>query len=141
MHVYVGCGLTQAPDQFKQDVESFKKKLAQLPGIEVLEFIGLVNGTSRDVYKTDLGNVERCDVFIAIADYPAIGLGMEIQHGRFHEKPTLCLHHEDAKVTRMLQGAQEVGYLTLRTYHALSDDGLRIAQEYLAHRMQVAVTD
>lgn len=141
LKIYVGCSLTQAPEAFKQEVERLKRHLSELPGIEVLEFIGLVNGTSADVYKMDLGNVERCGVLIAIADYASIGLGMEIQHGRFFKKPTLCLHHEDVRVTRMLHGAQEFGYLTLRTYRVLSADGFHIVQEYLKRQTQLVAAD
>ena len=138
MRIYVGCSLTQAPDTFKQDVETFKRRLKQLPDVEVFEFVGLVNGTSKDVYQTDLGNVERCNVFVAICDLPSIGLGMEIQHAGFFNKRTLCLYHEGVSVTRMLHGAKELGYLELGTYRVLSEDGVRVVEQYLARHMELA---
>src|SRR5664279_2524261 len=76
--LYVGCSLTHAPEDFKTEVEGFKELLRK-QGNEVFDFVGLENGTAEDVYRWDIGHCVRdCDVFIAICDHPALGLGWEI---------------------------------------------------------------
>jgi len=72
-----------------------------------LKFIGLVDGTSADVYDTDLGNVEECDAFLAITDYSSTGLGMEIRRAAELGRPTLLTAQTDKRVTRMVLGAAE----------------------------------
>lgn len=116
MKVYVGCGLTHAPEEFRNFVEDLKKAIAQDGVREVGDFLGLVNGTPADVYQHDLGHVATCDKMVAIVDEPSIGLGMEISNAIALEKPLLCLAHEGAAVTRMIRGAGELGLLSLEYY-------------------------
>lgn len=112
--LYVGCSLTQAPEDFKKQVEILKDALRN--DFEILDFIGLVSGTPKDVYEWDIQKcVATCDVFVAICDFPAIGLGYELgvaveQLG----KPTLALTHTDAKVSRLLLGITAPHYQLLR---------------------------
>lgn len=106
--LYVGCGLTLAPQGFKDQVEELKTELGR--DWHVLEFLGLVAGTAADVYQRDIvENVGSCDAFVAIADEPSIGLGYELAIAveRQH-KPVLATAHVSSKVTRMLLGAAEV---------------------------------
>ncbi len=116
MNVYVGCGLTGAPEDFKAFVASFKSALRSELGLEVFEFLGTTEGTPTDVYLTDLTNVETCDAFIAIVDEPSTGLGMELQHAIEIGKPALCLAREGLTITRMVRGAAELGKVTLVRY-------------------------
>jgi nucleoside 2-deoxyribosyltransferase len=106
--LYVGCSLTQASESFKKEVEDFKSSLRE-QGHEVFDFVGLVNGTSADVYKWDIGHCVRdCDLLVAVCDLPSIGLGWELGEATRLGKPVLALAHEDAKVTRLVLGAAEV---------------------------------
>lgn len=107
MKLYIGCSLTQAPEEFKQKVEHAKDTLRTK--YEVLDFIGLVNGTANDVYMHDIHTcVATCDVFVAIVDLPSIGLGYELGVAvEKLEKPTLILAHTDAKVTRLVIGIEK----------------------------------
>src|SRR5688572_14440456 len=75
--LYVGCGLTLAPERFKEDVELLKNELRH--DWDVLEFLGLVTGNAADVYQRDIvENVGACEAFIAVVDEPSIGLGYEL---------------------------------------------------------------
>lgn len=106
--LYVGCGLTLAPQKFKDRVEELKTELGH--DWHVLDFLGLVAGTATDVYQRDIvENVGSCDAFVAIADEPSIGLGYELAIAvEQHRKPVLATAHVSSKVTRMLLGAAEV---------------------------------
>lgn len=101
--LYVGCALTDAPQAFKDDVEATKDGLGA--DWRVLKFLGLVSGTTADVYRRDLGNVDECDAFLAITDYPSTGLGMEIGRAAETGTPTLLVARASARVTRMVLGA------------------------------------
>src|ERR1700733_9369191 len=110
MKLYVGCALTLAPEEFKKSVEDLKNAL--LVENEVMDFIGTVAGTPQDVYKWDIHEcVAKCDVFIAICDFPAIGVGYELSVAvEKLRKPTLALAHKDTKVSRMLLGIEQPHY-------------------------------
>lgn len=118
--LYVGCSLTQAPEEFKTAVENLKNELRK--DFEILDFIGLTAGTPTDVYKWDIHEcVAKCDVFIAICDLPAIGLGYELAVAVEHlGKPTLALAQKDAKVTRLVLGIDKPNY-TLTRYKTMEE--------------------
>lgn len=120
--LYVGCALTNAPEEFKQTVEDFKVSLREA-GYEVFDFVGLVAGTARDVYDWDIQHcVGECDAFIGICDFPAIGLGFETSRALTLGKPVLLVAHKDTKVTRLILGAAEAEpTLTFERYTTLKD--------------------
>lgn len=102
--LYVGCGLTLAPEEFKASVEQVKNRLRD--DWYVMEFLGLSAGTPEDVYETDIiNNVGGCDAFLGICDEPSIGLGWELREATTLHKPTLAVAHVDSKITRLLLGA------------------------------------
>lgn len=122
LKVYVGCSLTHAPKDFRDKVESLKEHLRSF--VSVLDFVGLTTGTSADVYNHDIHKcVATSDLFIAIGDFPSIGLGWELgkqvecQKGR-----TILAVHEDTKLTRLALGAAEVhSFVTVSRYTDLLD--------------------
>ncbi|MDE1924710.1 MAG: hypothetical protein KGH79_00830 [Patescibacteria group bacterium] len=118
--LYVGCSLTQAPEDFKQRVEDLKNLLRK--DFEILDFIGVIAGTPADVYLWDIHEcVAKCDVFIAICDYPAIGLGYELGVAVEQlKKPTLALAHKDAKISRLLLGI-ELPYYKFARYENMGE--------------------
>ena len=120
LRLYVGCSLTQAPLEFREMVEKLKDLLRE--EYEILDFIGLVNGTPTDVYKWDIHKcVAICDIFVAICDYPAIGLGYEMGVAiEKHGKPTLGLAHEDSKVSRLVFGIDHPNY-SWKQYRTFQD--------------------
>ncbi len=96
-----------ASEEFKYGVEEFKNAL-RAEGYEVFDFVGLVAGTSKDVYDWDIGHcVKGCDALIGICDFPSIGLGYELCEAVRLKKPVLALALTDSVVTRLVLGAAE----------------------------------
>ena len=120
--IYVGCSLTQAPQEFKDAIEALKTKLRE--NYEVLDFIGTAKGTPRDVYMWDIHRcVQSCDLFLAICDLPSIGLGWELAVAvEVLKKPVLAVAHQNTKLTRLLIGAgEEHTCLDIKNYGNISD--------------------
>ena len=134
LRFYVACGLTQASFEFKDFVIAFKERIKEECGVEIFEFVGLTAGTPSEVYETDIAYVEQADGIIAILDVPAIGLGMEIDHAINSNKPLLCLAHQDASVTRMVRGANDLGLLTFATYTDV-DSAVRLVKDFIATKV------
>ena len=102
--LYVGCGLTLASEEFKNNVEELKKRLSD--DYEIMQFLGLVAGNEEDVYQRDIiENVGGCDAFLGVCDEPSIGLGWELRESIVLGKPTLGVAHLGSKVTRLVLGA------------------------------------
>jgi hypothetical protein len=129
--IYVGCALTNAPEEFKQKVEDLKNKLRQ-SGHEVFDFIGTVKGTPKDVYNWDIKKcVAECDLFIAILEYQSIGLGYELAAAvEKYQKPVLALIQEDQIITRLALGIEHPLY-TFRKYQTL-DQAISLIEEKIA---------
>lgn len=108
--LYVGCALTHASEEFRQKVQELKERLRAV--CHVHEFIGLVGGTSRDVYNHDINNcVRACHLFIAICDQASIGLGYELAvQVEDRKMPALAVAHEDSKVTRLVLGIDKSNF-------------------------------
>ncbi len=137
--LYVGCALTAAPPEFRGSVEQLKEDLTSQ--WEVMHFLGLDGGTPGDVYEQDIGNVRTCDAFLAIADYPANGLGWELGVADQLKKPTLIVAHRDATVSRLLIGAaEESSHITFRRYGDLSEVE-QLASEHLKRDAKQSIID
>lgn len=121
MKIYVGCSLTHAPKEFRDEVEALKVSLREL-GHEVFDFVGLVGGTPNDVYRWDIHRcVKFCDLFIAICDYPSIGLGYELGVAvEVHGKKVLAIADQNSLVTRLVLGIDHP-YFEFRHYQNLRD--------------------
>jgi hypothetical protein len=130
--LYVGCGLTHAPEEFKAQVEETKLRLGD--EWDVMQFLGLVAGTAADVYEQDiLTNVHGCDAFTAICDEPSLGLGYETDRAVMLGKPVLMLAHEDTRLTRLFEGAPVFEKnCELRTYENMVEDVPGIVREVFA---------
>ncbi len=133
MKLYVGCALTHAPQEFQTQVELCKRALREY-GYDLLEFIGLSNGTAADVYAWDIKEcVDKCDAMIVIADYPSIGLGWETGRSVAAGKPVIAVAHKDARITRLVLGAaeSEENFIFAR-YTNLSRDVPAMVESFLA---------
>lgn len=119
-NLYIGCALTYAPDNFKQDVEQLKDNLRT--DYDVLDFVGLKSGTAVEVYESDLDCVRQCDYMLAITDYPSLGLGWELATATSLNKPTLAVAQVNNEVSRLVLGAAEVhACLDFEQYEDMQD--------------------
>jgi len=110
LSLYVGCALTYATEDFKQNVQLLKERLKKV--CYVLEFIGLVDGTPQDVYNHDINNCVRdCNLFVAICDQASIGLGYELAvQVEDRKMPALAVAHVNSKVTRLVLGISQPNF-------------------------------
>lgn len=128
--IYIGMGLTQAPVEFRDHFQkALKDALRDSGKFEVLDFIGLTAGDDVLVYHEDRRKAETADVCLFVADYPSIGLGMEIAFRLGTGKPMRVCAHKDARITRMLTGMCADHGIPLLRYdiatdivHALTND-------------------
>ena len=118
MKIYLAHSLTQAPEEFKAEMQSFREQLKTQ--YEVLEFLGLVAGTAEDVFLHDVQCVTDCDLLLAEVSYPAIGLGFEIATALQLNKKVLAVAKADANVSRLVLGIQSKNYQFHR-YHSLEE--------------------
>lgn len=110
-------GLTQAPKEFRETFQAeLKSELRKIPGVTVLDFLGLEAGTAVDVYECDRGHTESADLCLFVVDHPSIGLGIEIEIRRATGKGALVFAAEGAKITRMLIGMCEKENIPLIRY-------------------------
>lgn len=127
--LYVGCGLTLAPQEFKDQVEATKAALGA--DWEVMQFLGTTAGTAADVYRVDiLENVGGCDAFLGIADEASFGLGFETREALERGKPVLLVASHASIVTRLALGAAEYypDLMTVQRYDDMVGDVPRLAQ-------------
>ena len=118
--LYVGCALTHATEEFKQNVQTLKDRLREV--CHVLEFIGLVNGTEKDVYDHDINVCVRgCNLFVGICDQASIGLGYELAvQVEDRKMPALAVAHIGSKVTRLVLGIDQPNF-EFRNYTDFND--------------------
>ncbi|PSO46021.1 MAG: hypothetical protein BRC25_00100 [Parcubacteria group bacterium SW_6_46_9] len=88
--VYIGCGLTDAPQEFIGQVGELKKTLDQVSHVRVLDFVGKGDTNSVEVRKRDLSQVASCDLMVAICEFGSTGLGMEMQKAVAENKHILA---------------------------------------------------
>ncbi len=130
--IYVGCGLTNAPLSYREFVEKFMTRLEETFDIEVLKFVGLTNGTPKQVFLTDLGNVRVCAAMIAFVDEASTGLGWELGVATESRKQVLCLHRSGQNITRFVIGARDNNFVQMVSYDDLGA-ALQITGQFLVH--------
>ena len=129
--LYVGCGLTLAPQEFKDEVERTKEELGR--DWEVMQFLGTTAGTEVDVYEVDIiRNVGGCDAFVGVMDEPSWGLGWESREAVMQGKPTLLVAHAASKITRLALGAPHFVDIGFRRYEDMVGDVPGIVREEFA---------
>src|SRR4028119_2102648 len=112
--LYIGCSLTQAPKLFISHIETLKSELKN--DFQILDFIGLTGKTSEEVYEHDRKCVLESDLFLAVCDYPSIGLGMEIGFAIENNKRILIAYSKNNKITRMVLGIPKTSNIFFLEY-------------------------
>ena len=132
--LYIGCALTNLPaekrDEFMQGIAKIKTELKK--SFEILEFVGVDDlktntpTTPQYVYNYDIREcLMKADYFLAICDFPAIGLGYEL--GTAVEKmgiPVLAMAHKDSKVSRSIVGVDHPSFCFAR-YDSLDEVAIK----------------
>ncbi len=118
--IYVGCALTHAPQEYHDQVAQLKLHLGN--HFRVKEFLGLTAGNPQDVYHEDIRcGVGGADVFVAFADYPSTGLGLELGAAVWRcNKPVLLMWQRNSMVTRLIKGINDYPRLVCKTYERIS---------------------
>ena len=128
--IYIGCSLTHAIPEFRNQIEEFKDSLRE--EVEVLDFLWVDDDrlyTPKKIYEHNLDCVDQCDVFVAECSYPSTGLGYEIALAVQKNKKILLIAHQDSKVTRMILGIPPEKAVFLR-YQNLDEVRTYIYQNY-----------
>ena len=104
IRLYVGCALTHASPQFREEIEMFKHELGQEEHLEVLRFSDLGNFQRGAVYEQDINVcLASADAFVAFVDHPSLGLGIELAEAvKFRAIPTLITHHHSRVVSDLV---------------------------------------
>jgi hypothetical protein len=112
LRLYVGHKLTNGSEAFLTKMsllrDGIERELAE--GFVILKFLGLVGGTSFDVFEQDINvNVATCDLMVAIIDEESTGLGLEMGLALSrYGKPILLIQHSSVlHVSRLVLGAAE----------------------------------
>jgi len=122
--------LTEAPLAFREEFQGgLKTGLRMLENAEVLDFVGLEDGTESDVYCHDRFCTEQADLCVFICDYPSTGLGMEIAFRLASGKPMLCFKRYKAHITRMVTGMCAIEGVPILTYHIPQDITAKVRKE------------
>ena len=110
MNVYFACSITGG----RQDEAIYQKLVdtlheaghevptALLAGAEVVQLEGIVQAD--DIYARDTAWIRGCDLLLAEVSTPSHGVGYEIGYALSLDKPVLCLHHANARVSKMILG-------------------------------------
>jgi nucleoside 2-deoxyribosyltransferase len=57
-----------------------------------------------EVYTRDVQWLDHCDAMIAEVSTPSHGVGYEIGYALTNQKPVLCLHQSELRISKMISG-------------------------------------
>ncbi len=75
---------------------------------------------ARDVYERDVNWIKNCDVLIAEVSVPSHGVGYEIGYALTIQKPVLCIHKKERRVSKMITGNPDQA-LTIQEYSTVEE--------------------
>ncbi len=134
--IYVGMALTDAPVEFREDFQAeLKHLLRQIPGVVILDFIGLVNGSNTDVSRYDKKCTQGATLCVFILTHPSTGLGKEVAYREAVEKDALYFAAVGARVTRMVLGELEDRNCPLHRYTS-AQEVADIVRAYVMQKLQ-----
>lgn len=74
----------------------------------------------QDVYERDVNWIKNCDVLIAEVSVPSHGVGYEIGYALAIQKPVLCIHKKERRVSKMITGNPDQA-LTIQEYSTVEE--------------------
>ncbi len=110
MKIYFACSITggrQDEDVYRQIVEILQVGGHDVPTAVLAQprtDIDEISMDPEEVYRRDTHWIQSCDVLIAEVTTPSHGVGYEIGYALNLEKPVLCLHKQDAEISKMISG-------------------------------------
>ena len=134
--IYVGCGLTLAPGDYRRDIVALKELLRA--DFDVVDFFSNPVDMQLDIqdplycrhlYTHDRDGVIASDCVLFEASHPSTGMGMEVGWAIAHHKPILGIAHTDANVTRLFQGITDTAF-TFQRYHDLLTEAPEMARRH-----------
>jgi len=64
--------------------------------------------TDEEIFNNDIGYVNECECLVADVTIPSIGTGYEICYAVSKGKKVLCIYREDANVSAMVRGNNNI---------------------------------
>ncbi len=119
----MACALTQSSEEWRQSIKDFKEELQALD-FAILEFFDLKAGTPPEVTRYDLEQVRNCDLMVAIADEPSLGLGAELMYRvAILAKPALVFVKNGYYLSRFILGMPSLypDMEEVKRYHSLQE--------------------
>jgi nucleoside 2-deoxyribosyltransferase len=107
--IYLAHSLTQASDEFKNDMQKLKGILKSQ--YEIIEFLGLNAGNAEDVYEYDTGCIKKCDWLVAEISHASLGVGFEIATALNNNKKVFAFAKPDIKISRMILGITDKNFV------------------------------
>ncbi len=109
MKIYFACSITGGRQD--EDIYSYIIGVLHADGYDVPSAVfALPHGVDEhemkapQVYQRDTQWIRESDVLIAEVSTPSHGVGYEIGFALNLEKPVLCLHRQDFKISKMISG-------------------------------------
>jgi nucleoside 2-deoxyribosyltransferase len=110
MKIYFACSISGG----RQDEKIYQKIVQTLLSLDIevptahiaetgIEKID-AHENSQDIYQRDVDWIRESDLLVAEVSTPSHGVGYEIGFALSLEKPVLCLHNQDAVVSKMITG-------------------------------------
>jgi nucleoside 2-deoxyribosyltransferase len=134
--IYFGCPLTHSTPEYRSKMVEIRAELEKTYNVlkfysdpNQMNFDQDSNKICQEIYKWDKNCVESCDVFVAFADYPSTGLGMELAFATSKQKPILLLSQKEVFVPRMARGI--VGTVFSHQQYENQLDVLKIIHEFI----------
>jgi hypothetical protein len=104
---------------------------ALLAGAEVMQLEGIVEPA--DIYARDSAWIQECELLLAEVSTPSHGVGYEIGYALSLNKPVLCLHRANRKVSKMILGNPHP-CLRVCAYHS-AEEAVEILQNSLSGKL------
>ena len=141
MNIYFACSITGGRNDesiYQTIVDTLvagghNVPTAHLSNPDVVNFESVVE--PQEVFTRDIRWIEECDALIAEVSTPSHGVGFEIAYALSINKPVLCLHHRDVRISKMITGNTNPNIKVL-AYHN-QEEIMTILCHFLDDRTQI----